>query len=112
MSLQENSQISDIDARIALAKQLWQQGLDAESIKDFHQAHQLYTQAHDLITDCARLHQYAHKQLRRVNWRIGNYGELMTDWALHFFTPFGVFEVVAHFSKQPGRFHAGCTRNA
>jgi hypothetical protein len=73
--------------------------MEAESLGDYSQAYELHTQAHDLIMDCARLHHAAHVHLRRVNFEIGNYGELLTGWLLHIFAPLGVFEVVSYFSK-------------
>lgn len=99
-----------LSQRIAQAQALWQRGLDAESRLQYPEAYRLHTQAHDLIIDCPQLHQQAHEQLRRVNWKLGHYGELVTDWALHLFAPLGVFEMVAYFAKQPGRLLAPCVR--
>ena len=89
-----------IEIRAEAAEKLWAQGFACEARGELQQAYELFTEAHDLILDCARLHQYAHEQLRRVNWAMGNYGELVTDWALHFFAPLGVFGMVSYFSKR------------
>ena len=91
--------MDSIEERARIAEELWNSALKAESRGDYRKAYKLYTDAHDLITDCARLHQLAHVNLRRVNLEIGNYGELVTDWLLHLFAPLGVFELVAYFAK-------------
>lgn len=88
-----------LERRISLAEQLWQQGQAAEQGNDLAQAYLLFTEAHDLITDCSRLHAHAHRQLRRVNLKLGNYRELAGDWLLHILTPLGIFELVAYFSR-------------
>lgn len=110
----------DIDSRIRQAQQCWAQGQAAEAQGQYRQAYELFTAAHDLVIDCPELHGYAHKQLRRVNWQIRNFGELMTDWALAVFAPLGVFHLVAYFSRSEGarnkeprseaRLHAACRR--
>lgn len=92
--------MAPIEQRSEIAAQLWASALTAESSGDFSRAYELHTQAHDLIMDCARLHQIAHTHLRRVNRKCGNYGELVTDWLLHVFAPLGVFELVSYFSKS------------
>ena len=99
-----------INDRIRQAEILWAQGHIAEQQKNYKDAYALYTAAHDLVADCARLHQHAHGQLRRINWHLGHYGELLTDWALHFFAPLGVFEMVSYFSRQSGWLHNACKR--
>jgi hypothetical protein len=91
--------MESIEKRIEIAEQKWAQGKSAEDAGDFHVAYNHYTFAHDTIMDCARLHQRAHEYLRRINWKMGNYGELVTDWLLHLFAPLGVFELVSYLSK-------------
>jgi hypothetical protein len=88
-----------IEGRAKIADALWASAIDAESNGDYALAYELHTEAHDLIMDCASLHQAAHVHLRRVNLKIGNYGELTTDWLLHLFAPLGVFELVSYFAK-------------
>lgn len=91
--------MDSIEERARRAEELWSSALKAESRGDYRKAYKLLTDAHDLIKDCARLHQSAHVNLRRVNLEIGNYAELVTDWLLHLFAPLGVFELVAYFAK-------------
>lgn len=100
-----------IDTRIQQAHLLWAQGCSAEAKGEWSQAYTLYTSAHDLVIDCAELHQQAHVHLRRVNLRLGHYGELMTDWALAMFTPLGVFRWVAYAQRKSGGWmHPACRR--
>ncbi len=101
-----------IEQRIEKAEALWQRGAQAELSQDYATAYRLYTEAHDGIMDCPRLHQNAHVQLRRVNLKLGNYTELLGDWFLHIFAPLGIFEVVAYFAKSDGSVSALCKRNA
>lgn len=101
----------DIDTRIHQAQELWARGALAEASGDYAQAYTLYTSAHDLIIDCALLHEQAHQRLRRVNLRLGNYGELLTDWTLALFAPLGVFSWVAWSARRAGGwFHSACKR--
>ncbi len=79
-----------IEQRIEKAETLWRSGAQAELGQDYALAYRLYTEAHDVIMDCARLHQHAHVQLRRVNLKLGNYTELLGDWFLHFLAPLGI----------------------
>jgi len=89
--------MDSIEERAKIADQLWSPAAEAESREDYLLACEFHNEARDLIMDCARLHQVAHVNLRRVNIRIGNYGELATDWLLHLFSPIGVFELVSYF---------------
>lgn len=100
-----------IEQRITGAEMLWDEGMQAEGLANYQLAYELYTQAHDSIMDCARLHQQAHQHLRRVNLKLGNYGEWITDWLLHFFAPLGVFELVSWFSKTDAFGSILCKRN-
>ncbi len=102
--------IDSVEKRALLASDLWSAALNAEREGDYETAYKLHTDAHDLIMDCARLHEAAHVHLCRVNREIGNYGELMTDWLLQIFAPFGVFELVAYFSKTGAFGSAFCKR--
>ena len=101
-----------ITERIPHAEKLWAAGAKVEAASDYAQAYSLYTEAHDEIMDCAQLHQRAHEQLRRVNWKLGNYGELITDWLLHLFAPLGVFELVSRRLNTDARFAEMCQRRA
>lgn len=91
--------MESLENRIQIAEELWSKGSSAESTEEYHLAYKFYTEAHDTIIDCAKLHKRSHENLRRINLKIGNYGELITDWLLHVFAPLGVFEVVSYFSK-------------
>lgn len=104
--------MNTIAERARQADELWLSAIEAESLGNYSQAYQLHTEAHDLIMDCARLHQVAHVHLRRVNLRIGNYGELATDWLLHIFAPLGIFELVSYFSKTGTFGTLFCRRSA
>jgi len=101
-----------IEQRIETAETLWRNGAQAELNRDYALAYRLYTEAHDTIMDCARLHQNAHVQLRRVNLQLGNYAELLGDWFLHFLAPLRIFELVAYFARTDGAGSALCKRNA
>lgn len=96
--------------RIEQAQQLWEMGKQAEDLQNYGRAHELYTEAHDLVVDCARLHQKAHERLRVVNLKLGNYGDLITDWSLHYVAPLKVFEIVAYFARSEGHIAAFCRR--
>ncbi|OUS31921.1 hypothetical protein A9Q99_02175 [Gammaproteobacteria bacterium 45_16_T64] len=63
-------------------------------------AYQKLTDAHDLVVDCPRMHGLAHDELRRVNRKMGNYGELAGDWFLYFARPFGIFTVLAYALRR------------
>ena len=104
--------MNTIEKRAEIADRLWASAIKAESLGNYSQAYELHTEAHDLIMACARLHQVAHVHLRRVNLKIGNYGELTTDWLLHLFAPLGVFELVSYFSKTGVFGSAFCKRSA
>jgi hypothetical protein len=97
-----------ITERIHNAETLWASGETAEKAGNYSLAYTLYTEAHDEIMDCARLHQFSHEKLRRVNWKLGHYGELVTDWLLHLFAPLGVFELVSRRLKTDAQFAEAC----
>lgn len=99
-----------IEIRAKQAEQLWLEGTRFEEADQFQKAYELYTEAHDLVIDCARLHQKAHVKLRRVNLKMGHYRELITDWALQVFAPLKVFEVVSYFAKSDGYYASLCRR--
>lgn len=103
-----DSSFSDLETRLGEARELWAQGREAEHRGDFAAAYALFTAGHDRVIDCAVMHREAHVHLRRVNWRLGHYGELLTDWALALFAPLGVFTLVSYFSRKPGWFHEAC----
>ncbi|MCP5123509.1 MAG: hypothetical protein H6984_13730 [Pseudomonadales bacterium] len=104
--------MESINTRIQTAESLWLLGAEAERSENYPLAYRHYTEAHDLIMDCARLHQLSHVKLRRVNYKLGNYGEFLTDWLLHCFAPLGVFELVSRLSKTDAWGSIICKRNA
>ncbi len=104
--------MDSIERRIEKAETLWHSGAKAELAQDYSLAYRLYTQAHDDIMDCARLHQHAHVQLRRVNLKLGNYTELLGDWFLHIVAPLGIFELIAYLAKTDGAGSVLCKRSA
>lgn len=104
--------MDSIEERARIAEGLWSSALQAESTGNYKEAYRLCTEAHDLIMDCARLHQSAHVHLRRMNLKIRNYGELATDWLLHIFAPLGVFELVSYFAKTGTFGCVFCKRSA
>lgn len=103
--------MESLEQRIEKAEALWHSGARAEQVQDYALAYRLYTEAHDGIMDCARLHQHAHVQLRRVNLKLGNYAELLGDWFLHILAPLGVFELVAYFTRADGAGSVLCKRS-
>lgn len=103
--------MESLEARIGKADKCWARGLTSEQDGELQLAYQSFTEAHDLISDCAKHHQKAHEHLRRINHKIGNYGELIIDWLLHLFAPLGVFELVSYFAKTEAFRSALCKRN-
>lgn len=101
--------VADLEHRIAQARECWRYG-EAVEADDPAAAYAYFTTAHDLVIDCPFLHEVAHRRLRRINWRLGHYGELATDMALAMFAPLGVFRLVAFIARTPGRLHAACQR--
>ena len=103
--------MASIEQRIEQAETLWRSGAKAELTHNYALAYRLYTQAHNAIMDCPKLHQHAHVQLRRVNFKLGHYTELLGDWFLHLFAPLGIFEVVAYFARTDGAGSKLCKRS-
>ena len=91
---------SSFEMRLSQALDLKQQALKAKQSNDYLQAYSLMTDAHDLVIDCPKQHALMHDELLRINWKIGNYGELMGDCFLAVFKPLGVFEVLAYVLKH------------
>jgi hypothetical protein len=84
-----------IEIRAAEVARLWTQGDAAMTAGDHGRAYALYTQAHDLVMDCARLHEQAHRKLRTVTRLHANQWEFFTDSALVMLAPLGVFHLIA-----------------
>ena len=104
-------QIQDITKRAAEAEGLWQLGDTAQVSGDLERAYQLFTQAHDLITDCAKLHIQAHRRLKVNNRLRRNWGEYCTDSILLALAPIGMFELLAIFFRSKVGNSELCRRN-
>lgn len=101
-----------IASRAAQAEQLWSQGLAAFERGERARSYALYTQAHDLVTDCAKLHIRAHQYLRTVTREHGHRGEWWTDRVLLALAPFGMFELIAWYFRSRVGADARCRRGA
>ncbi len=88
------------ELRLNQALSLKQKAFKAKQSNDYLQAYVLMTEAHDLVIDCPKQHALMHDELRHINWKIKNYGELMGDCFLAIFRPLGVFEVLAYVLKR------------
>ncbi|MGH8529483.1 MAG: hypothetical protein ACRETN_06510 [Nevskiales bacterium] len=100
-----------IENRAVQAERFWRQGDAAKSIADLDAAYRAYTSAHDLITDCAKLHMRAHQKLREINCLRGS-SERYTDNILLFLAPLGVFELLAFIFKSKVGSSELCRRTA
>ncbi len=87
--------------RLNRADLLWVQGDVEFEQMHFQLAYALYTQAHDLIMDCADYHRKSHQKLIRVTAKTGRYGEYLTDWLLlNVFSYLGIFQVVSYLQNR------------
>lgn len=77
------------------AQEAWRAGLLQEASGDVAAAYGNFRVAHDLVVDCPRLHQAAHRHLRRINAKRRSYRELATDMFLLGLAGVGSFELVA-----------------
>lgn len=101
-----------LPVRLAQAESLWKQG-DAECLSgNVEQAYAVYTQAHDLIMDCAGYHRHAHQKLIAVTARTGRYGEYLTDWLLlNVFYHIGIFKLVSYLQNRSSFYSHLCRHN-
>ena len=104
--------MEDIRVRSEEAASLWSQGDAAFKSSNLEEAYRLYTQAHDLVTDCPSLHRQAHRKLAAVNRLNGRRGELFTDQFLLATAPFGIFTVIAWFFRSQVTGDAICRKAA
>jgi len=102
--------MSTIESRVRDAGALWQQGDALLAAGDGAAAYRAYTQAHDLITDCPRLHETAHRKLRQVSRQHGHRGEIITDTVLVWLAPLRVFELIALAMRSRVAAEALCRR--
>lgn len=103
--------MQEIESRAVQAERYWLQGDSAKSIGDLEVAYKAYTSAHDLVTDCAKLHMKAHQKLRAIN-RLRGSSERYTDNILLFLAPVGVFELLAFIFKSKVGGSELCRRTA
>lgn len=87
------------DQRNILVQEAWHEGLIHEERGDLDAAYESFRVAHDLVVDCPRLHQVAHRHLSRINARRRSYRELATDLFLLGLAGAGSFELVAFLLK-------------
>lgn len=92
--------MQDIETRAKQAESLWAQGDAAVSSGDLANAYKLYTQAHDLVTDCAKLHEKAHHKLRPVTRTHADKREYITDTLLIALAPLGVFRLLEIYFRS------------
>lgn len=92
--------MDDIRERSTQAHTLWTRGDSAFKASDLAEAYRLYTEAHDLVTDCPSLHREAHRRLAAVNRLNGRRGELFTDQFLLATAPLGIFTLIAWFFRS------------
>lgn len=101
-----------IERRLQQAEALWRQADERIAAGDGAAAYALCTQAHDLIMDCPRLHERAHRALRRVSARHGHRGEICIDTLLLWLAPLRVFEAIAWAQRSSVAFDSLCRRDA
>lgn len=107
-TLAPSTHIDDIARQAQVA---WQHGLQCERTGQLDAAHQHFRHAHDLVVDCPRLHQQAHRHLLRVNLRRKAWRELLTDVVLLGLAPLWVFELVAYAMRKQVLGGSICARN-
>ena len=104
--------MDSIAIRSRQAEKLWQRGDAALAGRDETRAYRFYTDAHDLVTDCPKLHLTAHRRLRSVTRRHSNKGEFITDTLLVTLAPLGIFELIALAMRSKVGRDALCRRRA
>ena len=100
--------VQDIERRAVQAQTLWAQGDAAFAAGDHESAYRLYTQAHDLVMDCAHLHEQAHRKLRSVTRLHADRREFYTDTLLLWLAPVGVFHLIAFALRSKVGAHDIC----
>ena len=104
--------MDDIQERSKQAQALWSRGDASFKVNDLTETYRLYTEAHDLVTDCPSLHKQAHQKLAAVNRLNGRRGELFTDHFLLATAPIGIFTVIAWFFRSRVVGDALCRKTA
>jgi hypothetical protein len=103
------SRNATVSNRIARAEGLFEEAQAYEARGELEAAYARFTEGHDLIVDCPRMHVVAHRHLLRVNRALGR-REALTDRLLLLFAPLGVFELVAFFQRRSVFVPAACAR--
>ncbi len=98
-----------LEDRIARAEALFTEAEACEARGELDAAYARFTEGHDLIVDCPRMHLVAHRHLLRVNRALGR-REALTDRLLLLFAPLGVFELVGFFQRKSLVVPAACAR--
>ena len=78
----------------------WRQGMADEQAGRLEAAYAHFRRAHDLVVDCPKRHQVAHRHLRRLNLRRRAWRELATDCVLLGLAPLYIFELLAFAMRQ------------
>ena len=87
--------MDDFDSRRTRALELWKKGNACVETGDRAEAYAHFTEAHDLIMDCPRLHLEAHRHLREVTRFHSDKREYWTDVVLIGLAPLGIFQALA-----------------
>lgn len=87
------------ELRSRRAREAWRTGRTHEAGGNLEAAYECFRTAHDLVVDCPRLHQAAHRHLRRINAKRRSYRGLATDMFLLGTAGIGSFELVALLMK-------------
>ena len=61
-----------IKDRALAAENKWKLAQELEQRGELDAAYERYTEAHDLVIDCPRLHWRSHQHLARINWKPRN----------------------------------------
>ncbi|MDF1764315.1 MAG: hypothetical protein P1U57_12980 [Oleibacter sp.] len=82
------------------------QGRVLKENKDYHAAHALFVQAHDLVVRCPALHKIVHQHLLSVHWRVNKKKKFFIDCFLLAFAFAGIFELIAKLARDDSSFAA------
>lgn len=89
-----------IKDRALAAEGKWKLAQEFEQGGELDAAYATYTEAHDLVIDCPRLHWRSHQHLARINWKRRNIKELIEDRLLLSVAPLGIFVLIAYLLKK------------
>ncbi|MDO9235663.1 MAG: hypothetical protein Q7U28_06460 [Aquabacterium sp.] len=89
-----------IKDRVSEAESAWANALALEHLGQLDAAYIKFTQAHDLVIDCPKMHWRSHQHLARINWKRKNIREFIEDRLLLSAAPFGIFVLIAYLLKK------------